>query len=809
MFGVKLRVHIVKYYKEPYRVSILLVFILFFISTNTFSEDSKLKDQNVMLILDLSRSMWGQIDETPKVDIARRVIKKMLDQWDKKTKLGVMVYGHRNNSSCSDIQTLSNLGRVNSRKIMKMLQALRPKGRTPLTASVIMAADILKSKEAAATIILVSDGIENCDMDPCKEATVLKQENSRLRVHVVGFDVEGLKDISKLKCIATNTGGQYYSTNNANELDDILKSVNHIIAKTNNDKPKAKKVESKAKAGKIERNANTKKKGAGPVAVKVESKVIAGSVEPKSKAVRATPKTTINRSQGNLNNKVAINKRIANKLPKYTKLYANKMKCRSLNIRLVTSSDRSKPLPDCAVVVVPSGGELRLNDNFTRNIIVVEKGAKLSVGTKSVGGIIINYGGQAVVAGNIDYILTKSGVTTLKDILVQNVQATGGKTYIKSGGVHKLDGRGYIELTGNARIDGVNYRALIRNPADDSKYIEIHITKKVELLEGSPGIKYRIKSGGDLSINSSVSSSMVVVHKDGKLTLNKGYVTKVHNRGGKILVKGGVFKEKDQKKKAKKKYMYDKSYSFAIVPQQSAKKTNLTWGPILKHITKQTGIKLELKTSKTIPEFEKELEVGWHDFSYMNPFHYTVFHDIANYNAIAKAKDKRIKGIIVVRKDSSVKSLKDLSGSELAFPSPSAFAATILTRAYLKQQKIFIRPAYVLSHDLVYRAIASKKYTAGGGIMRTMKNTDKNVSNMLRVLWTTKNFTPHAIAVHERVPKEVVERVKKSLEELHTTEEGMKLLYAIKLKGFVNAKNSDWDDVRSLKINRLTITEPY
>ncbi len=772
-----------KYYKEPYRFSILLVLILFFLSTNTFSEDSRLKDQNVMLILDLSRSMWGRIDKTPKVDIARSVIKKMLDQWDKETKLGVMVYGHRHNSSCSDIQTLSNLGRVNSRKIMKMLERLRPKGRTPLTASVRMAADILKSKEAAATIILVSDGIESCDMDPCKEATVLKQENSRLRVHVVGFDVEGLKDISKLKCVATNTGGQYYSTNNANELDDILKSVNHIIAKQNIDKSKA---------------------------VKVERKLIAGSVEPKSKAVRGTPKKAINSSQGNSNNKVAINKKIANKLPKYTKLYANKMKCRSLSIRLVTSSDIPTPLADCAVVVVPSGGELQLNDNFTRNIIVVEKGAKLSVGTKSVGGIVINYGGQAVVAGNIDYILTKSGVTTLKDILVQNVQATGGKTYIESGGVHKLDGRGYIELTGNARIDGVNYRALIRNPEDDSKYIEIHITKKVELFEGSPGIKYRIKSGGDLSINSSVSSSMVVVHKDGKLTLNKGYVTKVHNRGGKILVKGGVFKEKGQiKEKTAKKYMYDKSYSFAIVPQQSAKKTNLIWGPILKHITRQTGIKLELKTSKTIPEFEKELEVGWHDFSYMNPFHYTVFHDIANYNAIAKAKDKKIKGIIVVRKDSPVKSLKDLSGSELAFPSPSAFAATILTRAYLKQQKIFIRPAYVLSHDLVYRAIASKKYAAGGGVIRTMKNADKNVSNMLRVLWTTKDFTPHAIAVHERVPKEVVERVKKSLEELHTTEEGVKLLHAIKLKGFVNAKNSDWDDVRSLKINRLTITEPY
>jgi len=246
-----------------------------------------------------------------------------------------------------------------------------------------------------------------------------------------------------------------------------------------------------------------------------------------------------------------------------------------------------------------------------------------------------------------------------------------------------------------------------------------------------------------------------------------------------------------------------KVYTFSIVPQQSARKTAKTWGPLLKYITQKTGVKLQLRTNKTIPEFEAKLKTENYDFSYMNPYHYTHFHDLANYNAVAKAKDKKIKGIMVVGKNSSIRSLADLDGQELAFPSPAAFAASILPRAYMKQQGIKFTPKYVLSHDSVYRNVAKNRFASGGGVVRTFKNLDNKVSSDLRILWKTKGYTPHAIAAHSRVPDGVISKVLEALKNLHDSDKGKKLLKSIKLKGFVEAKNSDWDDVRELNIDKL------
>lgn len=147
-------------------------------------------------------------------------------------------------------------------------------------------------------------------------------------------------------------------------------------------------------------------------------------------------------------------------------------------------------------------------------------------------------------------------------------------------------------------------------------------------------------------------------------------------------------------------------YTFSVVPQQSATKTAKIWAPVLKQLGQKTGYRFKLKTAKNIPVFEQRLLNAESDFSYMNPYHYTVFHEKSGYNAIAKAKDKRIRGIVVVRKDSKIKSIEELNGKNLAFPSPAAFAASILPRGYFNQQGIKITPKYVSSHDSVYSNVA-------------------------------------------------------------------------------------------------------
>lgn len=249
--------------------------------------------------------------------------------------------------------------------------------------------------------------------------------------------------------------------------------------------------------------------------------------------------------------------------------------------------------------------------------------------------------------------------------------------------------------------------------------------------------------------------------------------------------------------------------SFGIVPQQSASKLAGLWTPILNYLGEQTGYQIRFKTAQNIPTFEQRLSVGEYDLSYMNPYHYTTFHRAPGYRAFARARDKRIRGIIVVRKDSTINNLRELAGGTLAFPAPAAFAASVLPRAYLRAEGIPVTPKYVSSHDSVYRTVARGLYPAGGGVMRTFKSVDPAISEQLRILWTTRPYTPHAIAAHPRVPTKVVQRLQQAMLAMDQDPQGKKLLASIRIKGFERGEDKDWDDVRGLEIDLLdSLTVP-
>lgn len=245
-----------------------------------------------------------------------------------------------------------------------------------------------------------------------------------------------------------------------------------------------------------------------------------------------------------------------------------------------------------------------------------------------------------------------------------------------------------------------------------------------------------------------------------------------------------------------------RGFSFGVVPQQAPSKLLQSWGPVLRYLQQHTGDRFVFRTAVDIPTFEQRVNDGEYDFAYMNPYHFTVYNQAdTGYQALAKAKDKRIKGILVVRADSALHALADLEGATLAFPSPAAFAASVLPRAHLKAQGVEFGLRYVSSHDSVYKAVAKGLFVAGGGVLRTFEATDPSVRQQLRILWTTPGYTPHAIAVHPRVAKERVAAVREALLGMANDEVGRTALDGLKIKAFAAATNADWDDVRALNID--------
>ncbi len=248
--------------------------------------------------------------------------------------------------------------------------------------------------------------------------------------------------------------------------------------------------------------------------------------------------------------------------------------------------------------------------------------------------------------------------------------------------------------------------------------------------------------------------------------------------------------------------------SFGIVPQQSASKLATLWVPLLREVEQRSGVKLWFHTAPDIPTFERRLAAGEYDFAYMNPYHYTVFSTSPGYRAFAREQGKLIKGIVVVPKASPINEVAQLQRSKLAFPAPAAFAASILPQASFEKMGITIEPHYVGSHDSVYRAVAKGLFPAGGGVVRTFNNLEPEVRNQLRILWTTRGYTPHAFAAHPRIKTETLERVAAALTGLGGDEAGQTLLQALNFRAMERASDGDWDDVRTLNIRLLDTMQP-
>jgi Ca-activated chloride channel homolog len=176
---------------------------------------------DAILVLDASGSMWGQIEGKTKVEIARGVIGGLLDDLPAARRLGLVAYGHRREADCADIEEVVPVG-TDRAAIRGAVNGLAFKGRTPLSAAVKFAAEKLRYEQQPATVILVSDGVETCNLDPCALGRALETAGVDFTAHVIGFGLANDTEAAGLQCLAEATGGRYIGARSSADLASAL-----------------------------------------------------------------------------------------------------------------------------------------------------------------------------------------------------------------------------------------------------------------------------------------------------------------------------------------------------------------------------------------------------------------------------------------------------------------------------------------------------------------------------------------------------------------------------------------------------------
>jgi Mg-chelatase subunit ChlD len=184
--------------------------------------------RSVAVILDASGSMKAVLpDGKTRMTAAKVAVAEFANGLAADTRVALWAYGHRSPTSrrdCNDTTLLTpfNSSAQNRAAIIDQARSLEPQGYTPITNSLTLAARGLGQEDSAVrTIVLVSDGKETCQGDPCAAAKALADADAKLVVHTVGVGVDSVTR-SQLQCIARVAGGSYYDANSTSELTRAL-----------------------------------------------------------------------------------------------------------------------------------------------------------------------------------------------------------------------------------------------------------------------------------------------------------------------------------------------------------------------------------------------------------------------------------------------------------------------------------------------------------------------------------------------------------------------------------------------------------
>lgn len=232
----------------------------------------------------------------------------------------------------------------------------------------------------------------------------------------------------------------------------------------------------------------------------------------------------------------------------------------------------------------------------------------------------------------------------------------------------------------------------------------------------------------------------------------------------------------------------DNVYTLAIVPQYTPLIIHRNWQPLVARLQRDAGIRLKVKTYNNFRQFLSALHSGEPDFSYLAPYHLVLAHRAQGYKPLLRDDSKQLVGLLLVRKDSPLRSVHELDGKTIAFPSPNAFAASLYMRSWLRKKVgIDFIPSYVGTHDNVYRHIVRGRVHAGSGVNSTLASQPAALQQHMRILYEVPGVAAHPFAAHPRVPDKIRTSVQEAMLEMIKDGEGQHLLNAIQITKPVKA----------------------
>ncbi len=257
-------------------------------------------------------------------------------------------------------------------------------------------------------------------------------------------------------------------------------------------------------------------------------------------------------------------------------------------------------------------------------------------------------------------------------------------------------------------------------------------------------------------------------------------------------------------------------YVIGIHPLHNPKRLFEVYGPIVDFLNaNMPEADFILEASRNYEEFDKKLYSGHFDFAMPNPYQ-TINSLKHGYRVFGKmADDDNFRGIILVRRDSGIKTVADLKGKAVSYPAPTALAATMMPQYYLQTHGLDI------NRDIENRYVGSQEssiinvlrgHVAAGATWpvpwKSFSKENPQLASQLEIKWQTEPLQNNGWVVRKDLPKSITDKLAMLLFNLNQHQQGREMLARIPVSRFEPANDGSYRAVQAFIATFIKTVRP-
>lgn len=261
--------------------------------------------------------------------------------------------------------------------------------------------------------------------------------------------------------------------------------------------------------------------------------------------------------------------------------------------------------------------------------------------------------------------------------------------------------------------------------------------------------------------------------------------------------------------------------TIGLIPERNIFKQIERYEPLAGYLSKKIKKNIKLKVLTGYGNIIDNFISHNMDGAFFGSFTYALAHSKLGVEPIARPVNldgsSTYYGMIFVRKNSGIKSIKDMKGKRFAFVDRATTAGFLLPLAYfnkhgVKDYKTYFKETYFTgTHQGSIYDVLNKKADIGAAkntIFYRLAAKDKRLLDELIILKRSPDVPENGLAVTKNIDNTIKRKLKQALINMHTDPEGIKLLRKFGATKFIETSDDDYasvyEYVRQIGLNLST-----